>query len=69
MAPALTNNMTLKLTQDRLEPHALECVEFAKAIVEGRPSPVPAEQSLPVLNGRIRDTIGDFSPNTKNLSR
>ncbi len=42
-------NTTLKVTADRMEPHALECVEFAKAIVEGRPSPVPAEESLQVL--------------------
>ena len=43
------NNRTLQLTQDKMEPHALECVEFAKAIVAGAPSPVPAEQSLQVL--------------------
>ena len=44
----------LGMTADLMEPHALECVEFAKAIAEGRPSPVPAEQSLQVqsiLNG------------------
>lgn len=39
----------LKLVQDTMEPHALECVEFARAIVEGAPSPVPAEQSLQVM--------------------
>ena len=43
------NNRTLQLTQDKMEPHALECVEFAKAIAVGAPSPVPAEQSLQVL--------------------
>ena len=43
------NNRTLQLTQDKMEPHALECVEFAKAIADGAPSPVPAEQSLQVL--------------------
>jgi predicted dehydrogenase len=43
-------NRTLKLTKDTMEPHALECVEFAKAIVEGRPSPVPPEQSLQVMS-------------------
>ena len=32
-----------------MEPHALECVEFARAIAEGRPSPVPPEHSLQVL--------------------
>jgi predicted dehydrogenase len=42
-------NQTLQLTRDTLEPHALECVEFAQAIVDGAPSPVPAEQSLQVL--------------------
>jgi predicted dehydrogenase len=31
------------------EPHAKECVEFADAIVNGKPSPVPAEQSLIVM--------------------
>ncbi|MCX7681919.1 MAG: Gfo/Idh/MocA family oxidoreductase [Anaerolineae bacterium] len=51
-----SNNVTkqhydrkLKLVQDTVEPHALECIEFAKAIVEGAPSPVPAEQSLQVM--------------------
>ena len=43
------NNRTLQLTQDKMEPHALECVEFAQAIAAGAPSPVPAEQSLQVL--------------------
>jgi predicted dehydrogenase len=42
-------NTTLKATADKMEPHALECVEFARAVAEGRPSPVPAEQSLQVL--------------------
>jgi predicted dehydrogenase len=42
-------NMTLKATADTMEPHALECVEFAKAIATGAPSPVPAEESLQVL--------------------
>lgn len=42
-------NRTLKLTRDTLEAHALECVEFAQAIVDGAPSPVPAEQSLQVM--------------------
>lgn len=35
-------------------PHNMECVAFAKAIAQGGPSPVPAEQSLQVqaiLNG------------------
>ncbi len=42
-------NSTLQLIKDPMEPHALECVEFARAIAEGAPSPVPAEQSLDVL--------------------
>jgi predicted dehydrogenase len=42
-------NTTLQLTRDSLEPHALECVEFARCVAEGRPSPVPAEQSLQVM--------------------
>jgi predicted dehydrogenase len=39
---------SLQLTQDALEPHAQECVEFARAVAEGLPSPVPAEHSLHV---------------------
>src|SRR5262249_46393769 len=31
------------------EPHAKECVAFADAVANGRPSPVPAEQSLDVI--------------------
>ncbi len=42
------SNRFLQLTQDKMEPHALECVAFAKAITEGAPSPVPAEESLQV---------------------
>ncbi|NLS77362.1 MAG: Gfo/Idh/MocA family oxidoreductase [Chloroflexi bacterium] len=42
-------NRALKLTDDALEAHAQECVEFAQAIVDGAPSPVPAEQSLQVM--------------------
>jgi predicted dehydrogenase len=42
-------NRRLMLTQDALKPHAQECVEFAQAIVDGAPSPVPAEQSLQVM--------------------
>lgn len=39
------------------EPHAKECVAFAKAIVDGAPSPVPAEESMVVcqiLDGLYR---------------
>jgi predicted dehydrogenase len=42
-------NQVLRRTKDLMEPHGLECVEFARAIAEGRPSPVPPEQSLQVL--------------------
>ena len=42
-------NCTLQRTQDPMEPHALECVEFARALAAGEPSPVPPEQSLQVL--------------------
>lgn len=42
-------NQTLQLVNDPMEPHALECVQFARAIKEGAPSPVPAEQSLQVM--------------------
>lgn len=42
-------NRTLKLTKDLAEPHAQECIEFAQAIVDGAPSPVPAEQSMQVM--------------------
>ncbi len=38
----------LKLTEDKIRPHYLECVEFAEAVANGGPSPVPAEQSLQV---------------------
>jgi len=43
-------NKTLTLTKDGMEPHALECVEFARCVAEGLPSPVPAEQSLQVMS-------------------
>ena len=42
-------NKELLLVQDPTEPHALECVAFARAVAEGSPSPVPAEQSLHVM--------------------
>ena len=42
-------NRSLRLTKDGMEPHAAECVAFAKAVYEGLPSPVPAEQSLQVI--------------------
>lgn len=48
-------NRKLLRTQDKLPAHAQECVEFAKAIIDGAPSPVPAEQSLQVMT--ILDAI------------
>ena len=62
-------NRKLRLTKDTLEAHALECVEFAQAIVDGAPSPVPAEQSLQVmtiLDGiyRSQETGGEVSLDT-----
>lgn len=53
---------SLKYTKDALEPHAQECVEFAEAIVSGKPSPVPAEQSLAVmsiLDGVYRSAVSN----------
>jgi predicted dehydrogenase len=51
----------LAITKDTMEPHALECVEFARAVAEGLPSPVPAEHSLHVqtiLDGIYRSQEG-----------
>jgi predicted dehydrogenase len=42
-------NRVLRNTRDRLEAHAQECVEFAQAVADGAPSPVPAEQSIQVM--------------------
>ncbi len=39
---------TIQSSFDLGEPHAAECMAFAQAIVDGAPSPVPAEQSLEV---------------------
>lgn len=52
----LTANNETKRTSDiqlapvgkGMEPHAAECVAFADAIADGKPSPVPAEQSRDV---------------------
>lgn len=59
-----TNNTTQQLIDRELkyfpglpEAHALECMEFAQAIVDGKPSPVPPEQSLivqTILDGLYR---------------
>ena len=48
-------NRTLQLNDNTTEPHALECMEFARVIVEGAPSPVPAEQSMQVM--QILDAV------------
>lgn len=42
-------NKTLMVTADVMEPHAFECVEFARILREGGKSPVPPEQSLSVM--------------------
>jgi predicted dehydrogenase len=50
-------NRSLQLTQDLGEPHALECIEFARVVAEDLPSPVPAEHSLyvqTILDGIYR---------------
>jgi predicted dehydrogenase len=50
-------NRALKFTNDVMEAHAFECYEFARAIVEDRPSPVPPEHSLyliTILDGIYR---------------
>lgn len=47
-------DVALKYLPNAHRPHNFECMEFARAIAEGGPSPVPAEQSLQVqsiLNG------------------
>jgi predicted dehydrogenase len=57
------NNQTQQLLNTSLqnrgggEAHAKECIAFADAVANGKPSPVPAEQSLDVigiLNGLYR---------------
>ncbi len=42
-------NRTIAKVDGLAEAHAEECLEFSRAIYEGTPSPVPAEQSLQVL--------------------
>lgn len=48
-------NRTLQLTKNTIEAHALECIEFARAVAADGPSPVPAEQSLQVM--QILDAV------------
>lgn len=42
-------NRQLKITNSPNPPHKQEVLDFAKALAEGAPSPVPAEQSLQVM--------------------
>ena len=42
-------NMQLQNEVKGPEAHALECMRFAECVVDGKPSPVPAEQSLDVI--------------------
>lgn len=42
-------NRTLQRKVPGVEPHAQECIEFAQAVVDGAPSPVPPEHGLQVL--------------------
>ncbi|HNT86833.1 MAG TPA: Gfo/Idh/MocA family oxidoreductase, partial [Candidatus Hydrogenedentes bacterium] len=46
---AKQHSNTQVLSTSGIEPHALECMAFAEAVVEGKPSPVPAEHSLDVI--------------------
>ena len=45
-----TFDSKLKLKSEPAKPHALECIELAEAITNGGPSPVPAEDSLNLIN-------------------
>ena len=42
-------NTTLKNTSNVNPAHKQEVLEFSKAVLDGAPSPVPAEQSLQVI--------------------
>jgi predicted dehydrogenase len=42
-------NRKLQIKDSSVRAHARECIEFARAITTGGPSPVPAEQSLQVM--------------------
>ena len=50
-----TDNATKQVFDTKLEmkddgkPHAVECMKFAEAIVNGDPSPVPPEDSIPLI--------------------
>ena len=51
----VTDNKTMQHFNQKLQnaeggaPHAKECMAFAEAVANGKPSPVPAEQSLDVI--------------------
>ncbi len=42
-------NSKIKNNKIETEPHAKECIEFAEAVVNNQPVPVPAEHSLQVM--------------------
>ena len=42
-------NRKLKQMPEVIEAHGQQCIEFAQAVAEGAPSPVPPEQSLHVM--------------------
>ncbi len=46
--PRQQYDIALKYLPQQLGAHAVECMAFAEAIINGAPSPVPAEQSLAV---------------------
>lgn len=46
--PRQQYDITLQYLPQVLGPHAVECMAFAEAVFTGKPSPVPAEQSLAV---------------------
>ncbi|MEM6393545.1 MAG: Gfo/Idh/MocA family oxidoreductase [Planctomycetota bacterium] len=48
-------NVDLKPTNNKLGQHAMCCMDFAECLATGKPSPVPAEQSLAVM--RILDGL------------
>lgn len=47
-APRQQYDVALKYLPSPYPPHAMECIDFAEAVANGKPSPVPAEQSLAV---------------------
>ena len=45
----MTKIISYQRSENLEEAHAQECIEFAQAILDGAPSPVPPEQSLQVM--------------------